>query len=270
MAGVTFFWSVSLFMPQERIDKKDRFIIALAAFFGVFLNQVMFLSGLNLSTPINAAIIMTSNPLVVLLFSAVMLHEAITLKKVTGIIIGASGAVMLTLFNVEGKLDFGSNTFLGNMFQLINTASYGLFLVIVKRVMQKYRPLTVLKWLYLFGFIYIFPLGIQPFTEIEWSAIPTDIYLSIAYLLIMVTIVAYFMNSYALQHVMPSTVSIYIYSQPVIAAAFAILLGKDRLTWLEIIAALLVFVGVYLVSYQKGRFRKLRNRKGAVKKIAGF
>lgn len=248
ISGVILFWIISYFMKKEKVAKTDIWHIALCAFFGVFLNQVMFLSGLNLSTPINASIIMTSNPLVVMIFSAIILHEAITTRKLSGIIIGASGAILLTLFNAEGKLDFGSDTFLGNIFQLINTSSFGLYLVLVKRVMYKYQGVTVLKWLYVFGFIYIFPVGISEFSQVQWQQIPFDIYLAIAYLLVMITVVAYFMNMYALKHVMPSTVSTYIYSQPVIATLFAVVTGRDVLTWLEVMASLLVFAGVYLVS----------------------
>lgn len=251
ISGLIIFWIISFFMKKEKVDKKDIWHIALCAFFGVFLNQMMFLSGLNLSTPINASIIMTSNPIIVMLFSALILHEAITKQKVTGIIVGASGAILLTLFNAEGHLDFGSDKFLGNLFQLINTTAFGLYLVLVKKVMKKYSGVTVLKWLYVFGLFYIFPVGIGQFSEIDWQAIPFDIYLAIAYLLIMVTVVAYFMNMYALKHVMPSTVSTYIYSQPVIASLFAVLTGRDKLTWLEVMASLLVFAGVYLVSKRR-------------------
>lgn len=257
ISGLILFWLISFFMKKEKVDRKDIWHIALCAFFGVFLNQMMFLSGLNLSTPINASIIMTSNPIIVMLFSALILHEAITKQKVTGIIVGASGAIILTLFNTEGHLDFGSDKFLGNLFQLINTSAFGLYLVLVKKVMKKYNGVTVLKWLYVFGLFYIFPVGIGQFMEVDWQAIPFDIYLAIAYLLVMITVVAYFMNMYALKHVMPSTVSTYIYSQPVIASLFAVLTGRDVLTWLEVLASLLVFAGVYLVSKKrKADFKK--------------
>ena len=251
ISGFLIFWLISFFMKREQVAWKDIWHIALCAFFGVFLNQMMFLSGLNLSTPINASIIMTSNPIIVILFSGLILHEAITRQKITGIIVGASGAIILTLFNTEGNLDFGSDKFLGNLFQLINTTAFGLYLVLVKKVMRKYQGVTVLKWLYVFGLIYIFPVGIGQFAEIDWQAIPFDIYLAIAYLLVLVTVVAYFMNMYALKHVMPSTVSTYIYSQPVIATLFAVITGKDVLTMLEIMASLLVFTGVYLVSKKR-------------------
>lgn len=251
IGGLVLFWAISAFMPYEKVARKDLWRIALCAFFGVFLNQVMFLMGLNLSTPINASIIMTSNPVIVLVFSAVILHELITPRKITGIIFGATGAVMLILFNSEGKLDFGSDTFLGNIFQLINTTAFGFYLILVKRVMKKYQGVTVLKWLYVFGLFYIFPVGIQDFTQIDWGTIPVEIYLSIAYLVVMITVVAYFMNMYALKHVMPSTVSTYIYSQPVVASVFAMILGMDKLNWLEVVATAFVFLGVYLVSSRK-------------------
>jgi len=251
IGGLILFWTISAFMPSEKVAKKDLLWIALCAFFGIFLNQVMFLSGLNLSTPINASIIMTSNPVIVLVFSAIILNELITIRKITGIIFGATGAILLIFLNAEGKLDFGSDKFLGNIFQLINTTAFGFYLILVKRVMKKYQGVTVLKWLYVFGLFYIFPVGLQDFNQIDWSSIPIEIYLSIAYLVIMITVVAYFMNMYALKHVMPSTVSTYIYSQPVVASIFSMMLGMDRLTWLEVVATLFVFLGVYLVSYRK-------------------
>lgn len=256
ISALVMFWVIGFFLKKEKVVWKDLRWIALCAFFGVFLNQVMFLTGLNLSTPINSSIIMTSNPLIVLLFSTIILHEIITTQKIFGIIVGASGAILLILFNSDGSFDFGSDKFLGNLFQLINTSSYGLYLVLIKNIMKKYHGVTILKWLYVFGILFIFPVGIQQFTEISWQSIPMDIYLAIAYLLVMVTVVAYFMNMYALKHVMPSTVSIYIYSQPVIATLFAVFTGKDRLTWLEILATSLVFVGVYLVS-SKSKKQKL-------------
>lgn len=251
IGGLILFWTISAFMPREKVAKKDLLWIALCAFFGIFLNQVMFLSGLNLSTPINASIIMTSNPVIVLVFSAIILNELITIRKITGIILGAAGAILLIFLNAEGKLDFGSDKFLGNIFQLINTTAFGFYLILVKRVMKKYKGVTVLKWLYVFGLFYIFPVGLQDFNQIDWSSIPIEIYLSIAYLVIMITVVAYFMNMYALKHVMPSTVSTYIYSQPVVASIFSMILGMDKLTWLEVVATLFVFLGVYLVSYRK-------------------
>ncbi len=244
--AVAIFWLSELFVTPEKVSNKDLRRMAVAGFFGVALNQIMFFEGLNLTTPINAAIIMVSTPILVLILAHFILKERINTKKLVGIILGFSGAAFLVLQG--GKFNFGTNTMLGNLLILINATSYGLFLVLVKPLMSKYKPLTVMKWVFTFGFIYVVPVSFGRVLHADFVAIPFTIWLSIGYVVLFTTVVAYFLNNYSLQRLSPSVNSSYIYTQPFLATVVALSFGKDRLSFIEIIASLLIFSGVYLVS----------------------
>ena len=242
------FWSIFAF-NYEKIEKKDLLLLAVCGFFGVAANQLMFFYGLNLTTPINAGIIMTSNPILVLIASAIILKNKITLTKVSGIALGIVGALLLLLF--KNNFSFGSETIVGDTFIFLNAMSYGTYLVIAVPLMKKYKPITVITWVFTFGFIYVSPFGFTEFTEIAWSTFSTKIWLEFAFVIICTTFFAYLLNIYGLKKLNPSTVSTYIYLQPLLAAAFAIWVGKDSLDWIKIVAAILIFSGVYLVSKTK-------------------
>lgn len=248
------FWSISVFTKTEWIKGKDLLRLILAAFFGVFMNQMFFLKGLNYSTPIDSSIIMTSNPILVLLISAILIGERITLLKASGIVIGAIGAILL--ITQAGKVDFSSQYFSGNIMMFFNAFAYGLYLVLIKPLMKKYHPITVMKYVFLTGLFFISPVGAKSFIQTSWSIIPMEIILSIVYVVVFATVLAYLLNVYGLKTLRPTTVSIYIYSQPAIASFVAIALGKDHLTVLKIISTGLIFIGVYLVSKQINPLRQ--------------
>ena len=247
IAAIVLFWLLSFVHKEEKIEKKDFRILLLAALFGVAINQLMFLKGLNLTSSIDASIIMTVNPVLVLVISAIVIGELISFRKILGITIGATGAVLLIIMS-GGSLDFNSDNFFGNILVFLNALSYGIYLVLVKNLMMKYRPVTVLKWAFSLGFLIIFPVGYEELISVDWQNIPFSIWLAISYVLIATTFLAYLLNVFGLKYVNASTVSIYIYSQPVIASFVAIILQKDSLNTVKIIATLLVFTGVYLVS----------------------
>ncbi len=244
--AVAIFWLSELFVMSEKVSKKDLIHMAVAGFFGVALNQIMFFEGLNLTTPINASIIMVSTPILVLILAHFLLKDKISTKKLAGIILGFSGAVFLILHG--GKFNLDTNTMLGNLFILINASSYGLFLVLVKPLMSKYKPLTVMKWVFTFGLLYVVPVSLGPILRADFGAIPSTIWLSIGYVVLFTTVVAYFLNNYSLKRLSPSVNSSYIYLQPFLATVVALAFGKDRLSFIEIIASILIFSGVFLVS----------------------
>ena len=243
------FWLVSSLLSKEKIDRKDFPRLALSALFGIAINQIMFFEGLNLTTPINASIIMVSTPILVLVLAHFLIGERISLQKVIGIALGASGASYLIL--LQGNISFSSSTFVGNLFVLINAASYATFLVIVKPLMKKYSALTIMKWVFLLGTIYVLPFSFNLALEANYSAIPFNIWLSIAYVIIFTTVLAYFLNNYSLKTVSPTVNSAYIYLQPFLASVVALIAAKDELTWTKIIAAVLIFLGVYFASLKK-------------------
>lgn len=233
-------------ITREKIERADvpRFI--LCAITGVATNQLLFYEGLNYTTPINAAVIFTSNPILTLLVSAVILREKLTPRKTLGILIGAVGAVALIILS-RGGVSFDENTRLGNLFIIINALSYAVYLVIAKPLMKKYRPLTVITVNFMMGWFFVAPFGYGQFTRIEWATFTPFVWGALAFTVIGVTFIAYLFSIFALQKLTPSQVSIYVYVQPVTAAVLAILLGKDVLTWELVLCSALIFAGVFMV-----------------------
>ena len=231
---------------KEKIEKEDILRLSICGLFGVAINQLLFFEGLNLTTPINAAIVMTVNPVLVILLSFIIIKDPITIRKSIGIILGLFGASFLIL--QSGNLEFLHSHFKGNLLVLINATSYGVYLVIVKPMMRKYHPITVMYVVFGIGLLYVFPFGINDLLEIEWYSIPHTVNMQIFFVVFFTTFVAYLCNSLALQYLKPTTVSTYIYLQPVLATTFAIFWGSDFLDSKKIIAAAFIFLGVYLVS----------------------
>lgn len=248
LGAVPLFWLVGLFF-KERLQREDVPRLLLCAVFGIAVNQLLFLKGLNLTDPINAAVIMTSTPILVLIWAALLIRERITILKLTGIALGLAGALLILLAGKE--VSFSSDTFVGDLLILINASFYGVYLVIVKPLLTRYHPITVMKWVFLFGLFMVIPFGQAELREVNWTAMPPRIMAATAFVVFGLSFFAYLFNSLALRQVSPSVVSIYIYLQPVLASMFAIFAGKDVLTAIKVVSAMLIFLGVYLVSGRK-------------------
>ncbi len=244
-AGVLF-WISGFFIRKEKIAVSDYKAVFLAALFGMALNMLAFFKGLNLTTPISASVIMTTTPIIVLSFSALFLKEAITKKKVLGIVIGMIGAIGLIVYGQ--KLSLSLDGMLGNFLILVNAASYGMYLIVVKGLTKKYHPITLAKWMYLIGFFLVLPFGYHEFIIVEWSVLPVSALLRIGFVVMFTTYVAYMFNLIAIKKLKPTTLSIFIYLQPVIATSYALAVGSDSLNLVKILATSLIFVGVYLVT----------------------
>lgn len=250
--GVLLFWLVKQYIV-EKIDKKDLFRLAACGFLGVAANQLFFFHGLNLTSPIDASIIITSVPVMVMIFSFFILNEKITSNKLLGLIIGGLGAVFLVWY---GKTAEGTSSFLGNFFVFLNTCSYALYLIFVKPLMTKYKPITVISWVFLFGLVYVFPIGIYDLVSTDFSSFDLNTYLSIGYVVLFTTFLAYFFNTYALSFVSPTVTSSYAYVQPVVSfimvSVYAYLYVQSEyskdIDILKIVSCILVVIGVYLIS----------------------
>lgn len=246
LVAAALMWGAGLFYKHEKVDRKDLVRMFFAALFGVTLNQSLFIGGIAYTTPIDAAIIVTLNPILVLVLSAMFLGDKITLPKVVGIVLGASGAISLVTYS--GAASFGAGHLLGNLMILGNATSYALYLVTIKPIMAKYSSLTVIKWVFLFGTIQFIPVGIVPMLEYDLLAQTTSTLLEIGFIVVGATFLAYLLTSYALSHIKATTVSIFAYSQPAIAAIFSLALGVDTLSWVKLLSMGLVCIGVYLAS----------------------
>ena len=246
VSATIMFWGLSLLTTRETIERKDLLLVLACGLTGVAANQTLFFTGLEITTPIHASLIMTTNPVIVLAFSHFLLHERITSRKVIGIALGLTGAVLLMTYGQSIGSDGAS--FLGDLLVLANGTSYALYLVMVKRLTSKYSPLTVIKYVFTAGLLFVFPLGIGQLTDVDWSTFTIPVWLAVAYVVICVTFLAYLLNIFALSKVNPSTVSIYIYLQPLFASVLSIMFGMEGLSPDKVISAILIFIGVFLVS----------------------
>lgn len=247
-AGILF-WILHHLTVKESIKSwRDFLHLAICGLFGVAINQMMFFKGLSLTGPINASSIMVCSPILVLVASAFILKERITLYKALGIVFGSVGAFML----IGGTdFEFASETAFGDLLILINASSYALYLVLVKPLMKKYNALTITKWIFFFGFLLTFPFCFGEFSSVAWSDLALPVLLGLGFIVLFTTFTAYLLNAWSLRYVNPSIVGAYIYLQPIIASIFALSFGQDKLSLEKIAFGSLIFIGVYLVSKKK-------------------
>lgn len=241
------FWGISFFGPKESIEKKDWGRLVIAALLGMVINMLSFFKGLELSTPINSSVLVTISPIIVVLLSVFFLKERITINKGLGIGLGFIGALGLVLFGAEIRQD-APNIPLGNSLFLLNATAYGAYLIVAKKLVEKYHPFTLMKWLFTIAVIINFPITFGDFLLIEWSTMPLWAYGVVAFVVLGTTFCTYLFNIFAMTELKASTIGAFIYVQPLFGILFALLTGKDSLTTVKILSATLVLIGVYLAS----------------------
>jgi drug/metabolite transporter (DMT)-like permease len=252
--AVIFFWILALLYNNFKIQLKDIPLFILCGIFGVAVNQLFFFHGLNLSSSFNSGIIMSMNPIMVGILSYFLLKEKPTLIKIAGVLLGASGAILLTLKGAVGNGD----SIIGDLFLIINAMSYALYLVLAKPLMSRYAPITVITWVFTFGlfFVCIFPSTIPDLVQTDFASIPSEIYLKIVYIIVGVTFFTYLLTIYGLQFLSPTVSSSYIYFQPLLVVLFAFAFSylnwsadyTNTITFEKIAYMILIFLGVYLTS----------------------
>jgi drug/metabolite transporter (DMT)-like permease len=247
--SVVLFWLLSIFGPKEKIAKADFPRIIAAALFGVAINMLTFFKGLSYTSPIMGAVLMVTTPMIVLVLSAFIMKERMKNRKLIGIVLGLAGTTTLILY---GKSMVNApNATLGNLLVFINAVSYGFYLIIVKKLMDKYNAFTFVKWIYTFGFLMVLPFGWSEFQAIDFGRLPTDIFWKIGFVVVFSTFLTYLLNLVSMRELKPTTVAVFIYLQPLFATIFAVSLGKDELNWVKLLSAVLIFIGVYLVTQKK-------------------
>ncbi len=237
-----------IFIKEKIHDKRDYIKLFVCAIFGVAANMLLFFKGLSITTPINAAVLMMYTPIFVVLFAAIWLKEKVTIQKVVGVLLATFGAVLL----IGGRnFNFSSTGVWGDIMVALNAIIYAFFLVYAKSLMQKYHPLTVTLYTFLFGLFIVIPFGFNEFSEIDFIAFQKIIWVYVLFITVGSTFVTYVLSSYALKHASSSLVGTYIYLQPVLATLIAIVFGTDLLTLEKLIFICIVFVGVYFASFKK-------------------
>jgi drug/metabolite transporter (DMT)-like permease len=246
VSAAIFFGIFSRLVVKEKIvGWADNMRSVLCGITGIAINQLCFFGGLNLTSPINAALLMVIVPIIVLIFSAILLRERVSMRKVSGIVLACSGAFLL-IYTSRGEAATGN--LWGDLLIILNAVSYGLYLVLVKPLMQKYNAFTIVSRIFAVGALIVVPFGFNQVMSPDYSSFPEEIWWAIVFMVLAVTIVAYLFNTWALRYANPSLVGAYIYLQPLMAIVVAIGFGKDVFTLQKGIYALLIFAGVYLVS----------------------
>ncbi|AIM59936.1 multidrug transporter [Cellulophaga lytica] len=248
LLGASFlFWMCSFFIPKQKIERKDWGRLFVCALTGMGINMLTFFKGLELSTPINSAVLITIVPILVVVMSAIFIKENVTMQKGLGIVLGLVGALFLILYGAELRQD-APNIPLGNILFVVNAVSFGTYLILIKKLLEKYHMFTLLKWLFTIGLVLCFPVTIAEFNQIQWGTIPASGIGSIVFVIIGTTFLTYLFNVFGLSQLKASTVSAFSYAQPLIGILFAVATGKDSLTLVKVVGTLMVIVGLYLAT----------------------
>ena len=251
LGAAILFWLVSFLMKSEKIQKKDWPRLIACSFLGMVINMLAFFKGLELSTPVNSSVIITISPIIVFIFSAILLKEKIQFLKTIGIISGFIGAVILVLYTSKTGIN-APNIPLGNVLFIVNSFAYGLYLVLVKPLIEKYNIITLLKWLFLLAVFLNLPVTFNEFVYVKWADLPIkDAVLPMLFVVVGTTFCTYLFNAYALRTLSPSTVSSFIYLQPIVGIVYAVSTKSDTLSLVSVTGMILIFIGIYLVTKKK-------------------
>ena len=245
------FWLISLFMPREKVDRKDFPKIFIASMLGFFTCQITFLVGLPYITPMDCSIMTALAPIYTMIVAAIALKEPITFKKAGGVAISLAGVIYLILSRSAIAGGAAQTTPFGIVMIVFNILSFSMYLGIFKPLIAKYSVVTFMKWIFLFSFCVAAPFSAKGLTEVNWAGIPSIQYAELAYLIICATFITYFLIPVAQKRIRPTIISMYSYVQPIIAISISIAIGMDILTWQKVLAAAMVFGGVIIVSYSK-------------------
>ena len=247
--SVILFWILFLLKPVNiKIEKPDRMRLFLCALFGIAINQLMFIKGLSLTYSIHAALLLLITPILIVIIAAWILKERLGLLKIAGLALGISGAMVLIL--AKDNAGNGANVLLGDLFIIINAVSYTIYFIIVKPLMLKYNAVVVLRWIFTIGLFLALPFGWTEFTEIPWQQYNAVDFTSMGLIVITGTFLAYLFNLYGIKTLGASVAGFYIYTQPVFAALIAMFFLHEQLALYKIVAAALIFSGVYLANKQ--------------------
>jgi len=227
------------------VNKSDYWRFAVLSLFGVTFNQLLFITGLSLTKASNTSLLAVTIPIFALTVGAIIGAERLTIIKIAGIVLAAFGVLLII---DPRNASFSSATTLGDLLIVLNSLSYGIYVAISKPVIVRNGVFRSIMWVFIFASILNVPLGIWSLSSIDIAAISPAIWLIVVYIAIGATAAPYLLNAYALQYVPASTVAVFVYLQPVIGFLLAVLFLGEQIGALFILAALLIFIGVFLVS----------------------
>lgn len=256
--GFLIFWFVSLFTRKEHVPAKDILMLFFASFFALSFNQLPYFIGLSMTSPIDASIVVTMLPIVTMILAAVIIKEPITMLKAIGVLVGASGALLLVF--TSHTLPAGKSNFWGNIIVFGGVASFAIYLTVFKDVVSRYSPVTVMKWMFLFGAISCFPFCYKPLMQTDFTLLTAGTYWRISYMVLFATFLGYLLIPIGQNILRPTTLSMYNYVQPVVASFVAVFIGIDTFGIEKALSGVLVFAGVYIVTQSKSKAQLLAEK----------
>ncbi len=250
VGAAVLFWLTSVFLPKEHVPLCDKLRLFGAGMLGVLLNQGCFIMGVSLTTPGEASLFTTTMPMWVMILAWVILREPISLKKIGGIVLGASGALILLLGNASS--DAGApNPPLGDFIILMAQLSYALYLTLYRNFIRRYSLVTIMKWMFLSASVVALPLTSPVIASTDWASISCGEWLGVAAVVIGATFIAYICIMIGQKNLRPTVVGMYNYVQPIVATVAGIWLGIERFSFIKGVAVVLIFSGVWLVTVSR-------------------
>lgn len=240
------FGTVQFISVREKVDTRDLFLLAACSLFGITISNILFFGGLALTTPINASLLTLTSPLFLILFAIVARGE-IEVGKLVGVLVASLGGVFL-IWGDTGLAEAPENPVLGNIMVGASAGSYAIYLTLIRPLLLKYHPLTILKWLFIFGMLYLFPVWGWGLTKIEWGAFDSNVWIALGFILICITFITFLLNTFALKVLDASIVSTYIYTTPLFTALIGIFVEGNSSSLSLLIAGILILMGGYWVS----------------------
>jgi len=238
----------------RKIPRRDLAWLVLCSMLGVALNQLLFVKGVALTTVINATLLGTTIPVFTLVVSIAFGYDGISLRRTLGIALAASGVVYLV---DPLRVDFSAQTNTGNLLIVASSLFYGAYIAVSRDLFKRYGALNVISWMFCIGCLVTVPVGAYALSGDNLQAAPVTVWLAVIYIILVPTVVAFYLNAWALTRVTPSTVATYIYLQPLIAFGLAPLILGETFNSRILIASLLIFAGVGVVT-KRGRSRAVK------------
>lgn len=242
------FWIIACFLPKEHVERKDLIVILLGGLLGFVISQSLTAWALDYTTPVYYSLIAALTPVGVMLMAALFIGEKITWMKVVGVVLGIAGALIMLV--KSWQTGAGKNDVLGIFLAILSLLTWAIYLIVTRKVSQKYSSVTQMKWIFLISAIVTVPIVLPEFhaqtlysSAANWEGIA-----EMAFLVLGATVLGYFLIPVAMKTLQATTVSIYTNLQPIVASLVAIIIGQDFLSWDKIVAAILVLVSAYIVT----------------------
>ncbi|MDD4514082.1 DMT family transporter [Massilibacteroides sp.] len=252
VGAATLFWIASCFTKKEEVSSQDMVRLFFAALLAIVFNQGSYVMGVSLTSPINATIITTTSPIITMIIAALYLKEPITGMKISGLFIGASGALLLILSSNQAIAGSAGNIW-GDLLCFMAQFSYSIYFVLFKGLISRYSPVTLMKWMFMYASICCIPFSYDHITAIDFTSLSPTIYWGIIYVVVGGTFIPYFLVPIGQRLLRPTVAIMYNYMQPIVASTVAILWGMDTFGLVKSLAVVLVFSGVYFVTKSKSK-----------------